>query len=283
MKKSLSTNAVSVSFLSILLVACTVTTTVALRGPLIRLNENQILYLFSTSAQVLAAIYGLTLTGFLFFRNELSREESDDNTLSEAIASLRSRYFQLLIFITVLVGIALVLSNLAIAHEAFGESTVNSIILNCGQSAYGVSLLAIAYFIFDVVSPDRIERASRTLQDTVDPKVSGEMRGDLEEFLRNYNQIETSLKDVFGLFLQESDQAGAPRHWSNARMAEMLYRTERISKDLFLRLQQLITLRNSIIHGADPVVSKAIVCESGDLRNELSKVVNRKMKGPEES
>ena len=33
----------------------------------ISLNENQILYLFSTSAQVIAAIYGLTLTGFSFF------------------------------------------------------------------------------------------------------------------------------------------------------------------------------------------------------------------------
>jgi hypothetical protein len=46
-----------------------------------RLNENQILYLVSTSSQVLAGIYGLTLTGFIFFRNELSREEQEDETL----------------------------------------------------------------------------------------------------------------------------------------------------------------------------------------------------------
>ncbi|MEX8493217.1 hypothetical protein, partial [Sphaerotilus sp.] len=39
------------------------------------LNENQILYIYSTSAQVIAGIYGLTLTGFIFYRNELSREE----------------------------------------------------------------------------------------------------------------------------------------------------------------------------------------------------------------
>jgi hypothetical protein len=45
------------------------------------LDENQILYLFSISAQVIAAIYGLTLTGFIFLRNELSREEFEDETL----------------------------------------------------------------------------------------------------------------------------------------------------------------------------------------------------------
>jgi hypothetical protein len=36
---------------------------------LFKLNENQILYLFSTSAQVLAGIYGLTLTGFIVSRH----------------------------------------------------------------------------------------------------------------------------------------------------------------------------------------------------------------------
>jgi hypothetical protein len=55
------------------------------------LNENQVLYLFSASAQVLAAIYGLTLTGLVLLRSELSREESEDETLSEAPGSLKTR------------------------------------------------------------------------------------------------------------------------------------------------------------------------------------------------
>jgi hypothetical protein len=59
----------------------------------IELNENQILYLFSTSAQVIAAIYGLTLTGFVFFRSELNRQEFEDETLVDAVESLKRRYF----------------------------------------------------------------------------------------------------------------------------------------------------------------------------------------------
>lgn len=68
-----------------------ISTVVGSQFPVLRLNENQILYLFSTSAQVLAGIYGLTLTGFIFFRNELSREEFDDDTLTDAVESLKSR------------------------------------------------------------------------------------------------------------------------------------------------------------------------------------------------
>jgi hypothetical protein len=280
MRKPLSVRWIVSVFLTLLLVSCVVATTIAARGPLLLLNENQILYLFSTSAQVLAAIYGLTLTGYVFLRNELSREEAEDDTLSEAIDSLKSRYYRTLVFITFLVGVALALSNLAISHEGFGDPVLNAIIVNCGQAAYCVSLLAIAYFIFDVLSPGGIERASIALQDRVDPRGTGGSRGDLSDFIRNYNQIEALLKDAFGLFLQGAEPGTFRRHWSNARMAEMLARAGRIDKELSTRLQQLITLRNSIIHGAHPEVSEDMVQESAFLRDALMAVVNANRKEP---
>ena len=64
------------------------------------LNENKILYLFSTSDQVVAAIYGLTLTGLIFFRNELRWEEAEDETLADVLESLKHRYFVLMIFVS---------------------------------------------------------------------------------------------------------------------------------------------------------------------------------------
>ena len=65
------------AFSSFLIVISSITSLWGLTHSLLKLDENQILYLFSTSAQVLAGVYGLTLTGFVFFRNELSREEFD--------------------------------------------------------------------------------------------------------------------------------------------------------------------------------------------------------------
>lgn len=87
------------------------------------LNENQVLYLFSTTSQVIAAVYGLTLTGFIFLRNELSREEFEDQTLSEPVEALKARYFIFLVFITILVLITILLCNLAIANEAGGRNS----------------------------------------------------------------------------------------------------------------------------------------------------------------
>lgn len=245
-------------------------------GGIMGLNENQILYLFSTSAQVLAGIYGLTLTGFIFFRNELSREEQEDETLADAMESIKRRYFTLLVFITALVLVTLALSNLAISSESSAHPTVTTLLINSGQSAFATSLLAIAYFVFDVISPKKVQVASRALQDKVDPTHGTQGKGSLEEFLRNYNQIEMLLSE-YGLSnsLATSAYSSKPfRRISNVRLAEILERNERISKSLFNRIKDLITLRNSIIHGADPVVSAEIVNISDQVLVELRATLN---------
>jgi len=272
MKSTWSPTTVIGFFVSLFLLLTLVTTVAAMRWYVIPLNENQILYLFSTSAQVIAAIYGLTLTGFIFFRNELSREEFEDETLSDAVESLKDRYFVILVFITALVTLTLLLSNLAISYEGSGGAFFNKLIINAGQAAFVTSLFAVAYFIFDVISPKRIERVSRTLQSKVDPTAIGQVKGSLEEFLWNYNQIEKLIEDAGQAYKDISTSSydkRYPRRLSNTRLAMILLRSERIDEDLFQRLRELITLRNSIIHGADPVVSQKIVNASDDVLQKL--------------
>lgn len=263
-------------FTALFVVMSILSTSIGLSPLATKLNENQILYLFSTTGQVIAAVYGLTLTGFIFFRNELSREELEDETLAEAVEALKERYFVLLAFITLLVLLTIFLANLAIAREAAGPTLGNAAIINAGQAAFATSLLAVAYFVFDVISPRRIEKASRRLQDEVDPFRSEKSKGSLEEFLTNYNQIEALLNAAGHPYQQSvavSIDRGRPRHISNTRLAEILYRNERIDKLLFAHLRELITLRNSIIHGAEPIVSEQAVAMSRDvlqwLRNAL--------------
>lgn len=245
---------------------------IGLRAPWMTLNENQVLYLFSTSAQVIAGVYGLTLTGFLFFRNELTREATEDDTLAEAIDQLKSRYFAQLVVITALVALALALANVVISYETSPHRNFTTALINIGQSAFAVSLVAIAVFVFDVIAPRRIERASQNLQDELDPKRGPEARGSLEEFLRNYNQIEALLGEAGQPYRSYSTATYDPkqtRRVSNTRLAEILLRSERITKILYQRLRELITLRNAIIHGAEPIVSRELVDASAAVLSEL--------------
>ncbi|HDR9278227.1 TPA: hypothetical protein QDB24_006397, partial [Burkholderia vietnamiensis] len=250
---------------------------IGIDSPWILLNENQVLYLFSTSSQVLASIYGLTLTAFIFFRNELSREESEDDTLSDAVENLKKRYFTLLLFITGITLTSIFLSNIAMSLESTEGNYRNVFAINVAQSAFIISLLVISYFIFDVASPKKIELVSARLQDSIDPSRGEERKGSLEEFLRNFNEIENILLKYSENYSASAVYQTAPseysqkkfRRISNTRLAEILFRSERITKNLFLKLRELITLRNSIIHGAEPTVSEGIVQTSANALREL--------------
>lgn len=264
------------SSIAFFIILTTVSCIIGAASPLIYLNENQILYMFSTSSQVLAAVYGLTLTGFIFFRNELSREEFDDQSLADAVENLKQRYFKLLVFITIFLLLTLSLSNLSMSYENSQNSILPIIAINSGQSAFFTNLLIIAYFIFDVISPKRIEVASRNLQDQVDPSRQQENKGSLEDFIKNYNVIETLLSKYGNAYEQSemvSFSSRSVRRIPNVRLAEILFRSGQISESLFGEIRNLITLRNSIIHGAEPVVSSRMVQLSTTIRNELTKVL----------
>ena len=253
-----------------------ISTVVGSQFPVLRLNENQILYLFSTSAQVLAGIYGLTLTGFIFFRNELSREEFDDDTLTDAVESLKSRYYSLLVFITCFSIFTLFISNIAISIESSEYRELNTIIINIAQTAYVVNLLVIGYFIFDVIAPKRIERASKSLKQEVDPDIKTSETGSLEEILKNFNQIEYILQKYGNAFQKDSSNAyrKSRRRFSNFKLAEIIFRSGKINEELFGKIANLVKLRNSIVHGAEPVVSSKMVHASKEILVELSNSLN---------
>ncbi|PTV62581.1 hypothetical protein [Pseudomonas putida] len=99
----------------------------------IELNENQIMYLYSTSAQVVAAVFGLTLTGYIFFRGELNREAQNDPTLADSVNRLESRYFQQLAMITALVMATILFATLVIAYEGSKDIKRLTLFMNFGQ------------------------------------------------------------------------------------------------------------------------------------------------------
>lgn len=167
--------------LIILIIMAGVSSIIGLLSPIYSLDESQILYLYSTSAQVIAGIYGLTLTGFIFFRNELSREEFEDETLIEAVENLKYRYFTMLLFVTAISIFTIIMANITLSSKIWLKDPSTTILMNVTQSSFVVNLLVIAYFVFDVISPKRIEKASKKIRQLVDPMLPYTSSGSLEK------------------------------------------------------------------------------------------------------
>jgi hypothetical protein len=132
--------------------------------------------------------------------------------------------------------------------------------------------MVIGYFIFDVIAPKRIEIESQKLQKNVDPGATEDKKGSLEEFIKNYNEIENLLIKYgkeYQLFRTKEFQSKYRIRISNIKLAEFMARSEVIDEELFTELKNLITLRNSIIHGAEPIVSPGMVEASSRILKEL--------------
>ena len=76
-------------FLAIIIVLLSI---VALFNFVTSLNENQILYLSSTLAQVSATLFGLSITGYVFLEDKLTKDAEKDDTLIDVIEKLKDTF-----------------------------------------------------------------------------------------------------------------------------------------------------------------------------------------------
>lgn len=247
-------------------------------SPIVILNDNQILYLFSTSAQVIAAIYGLTLTGYIFLRSELNREQDNDESKIVVIDSLKKRYYSLLIFITFLSIFTILISNFAISYASSTKSLFVTPSINIGQSLLVVNLFIISYFIFDILDPKNIERASKALQQNIDPTENREEKGSIENFLNYFVEIDSTLQKYGQSYLaKRREQNGEPDKPYNRvptkMLVDTLFRESKITLEDKDEIKKLIDLRSAIVNGAELEVSSKIENSTRDALKKLKSVV----------
>jgi len=251
--------------------AALVSSIIGTYAPVFLLNENQVLYLFSTSAQVVGGVFGLTIAGYTFLRNELDRQKKEDESLAEQIDELKARYFYLATFITGVSALAIFTSLLTISVGTPHRANEIVIAINASQSIVVAAVLSIAYFILDIFRPGRIERISDGIRKDLDRESEND-KGSLEEFLRSFNQIEQLLDSYQNHYLQNRQQTRyrtSTARIPKPKIVEFIYRSELIDGDIRTKLVDLIRLRNSLIHGTELFVSKHTVAEASTLLDVL--------------
>lgn len=240
--------------------------------PIFELNENQILYLFSSASQVIAAIFGLIITGYIFLRNELDRKADKDETLEEVVSLLKNEYFGSIIGISVATLISISLCFLVITSEKFINSLFVNYVINISIAAVIAELISVILFVIKILNPKSLELASNKLRDITTKEVTTE-RGSLEDFLKNYNQIEYILDKYGTAFLYPNEnldyESVKRKRIAKTKLAHILYQEEKINLSLRNNLIELITFRNSIIHGTNLFVSPKDVEQSEQLLNNL--------------
>lgn len=226
-------------------------------NPIFRLNENQILYLFSSASQVIAAIYGLIITGYIFLRNELDRKADKDESLEEIILLLKTEYFGSIIGISLTTLLSIALCFLVIADETHSNQNLLGYLINISVATILTELIIVVKFVITILNPNSLELASNKLRDLTAQDKNNES-GSLEDFLKHYNQIEYFL-DKYGSSFLHSDlndyESAKRKRIAKSKLVYILFKEEKIDIDLKNKLIELISFRNSLIHGTNLYVS----------------------------
>ncbi|AWI26834.1 hypothetical protein HYN49_13515 [Flavobacterium pallidum] len=220
------------------------------------MNENQVLYLFSSASQVIAAIYGLIITGYIFLRNELDRKADKDDSFEEIVELLKSEYFGSIINISVTTIFGISACFLVIVDE-IQNNFILTILINISVATIITVLLLVIFFVIKILNPNSLKIASNRLRNFTANDSSNE-RGSLENFLTSYNEIEYIL-EKYGTAFSKNDNSDFQyqnrRKIAKTKLVYILFNEEKITSSLKDNLIKLITLRNGLIHGTNLFVS----------------------------
>lgn len=163
-------------------------------GVFITLNENQLLYFFSTLAQITAGLFGLTIAGYIFFINGLDKRVVDDELSKEFQTAFKQIYFNTFIMIGILATISIVLSLLGILLLNKNYNFIYDLIINiCGIVFINGIGLMIGFF-FDIINPNREKMMIEVLEkQIVGSDKYSKRNGNCAEFVSDVGEIEEIL------------------------------------------------------------------------------------------
>lgn len=270
---------------------------IAMNEPLLSLSENQNLYIYSTQAQVLSAVYGLTLTGYIFLRNHQEREIDRDNSLIEIIRTIQAKEYTFLIMLTI-VSITAILLDLMTLSLFLSEKKILSIITkNCATVFFMNGLLLITYFILKALKADKYSEVSKeiildaeknirdylgnesTLEDVQEEDKNNEhiLYG---KFMTGFIDLENKLFNLYEIYNSKTKVPSLDLIHSNARMTisrvlKELSGSRRIPQALVPEIYALVKYRNALVHTTSVEPSQNMVSNVERINNEIDNILKK--------
>jgi len=228
------------------------TTTVvitSLMQPVLSLDENQYLYFFSTSAQVIAGIFGFLIAGFIFFRGNLEKQSELDESTKEIVEFINKDNFHMFVTVALFGGASILSSLLAINSWLSLNSSLIHLLINFTASLIVVTLAISILFSIELVHPKKIELASNKIL-----RLKGRIKEtvSLEDFNLAFNQLELFLTRIANIPALEMNTQY--RKGTKYDSLQRLLQREIINYEERSLMVSLFQYRNSIIHSTAKVL-----------------------------
>lgn len=228
----------------------------------------------TTSAEVVAGLYGLTLTGYIFFLDRLQQKADDDELLEDIITLLKKRYHNMVLILSVTCFSVIALAFSFIIYDVESNLLPDYIYRFWGFEALLMVFVALVfniYFVITVVDPDKIPRVS--LQYKQKLSSSETELGSLQEFLQDYEDIEELLmRKGKGVAVSQigTNPWKAIKHLNGKERIEI---RKLLSDPVLKDLTVLSQYYSYMVFSQEMTVTKEVCQLAKNVKNELEKVV----------
>ncbi len=207
--------------------------------PLFPLNEGNLPTILSTCVQIVTGLYGITLTGYIFFTGQLDQQAGKDKTLVSIVEVLKRRYNKLILILTVLCAVCFCAGVFWLVYD-YGPAAsplCRAFLLETLMLLASCALFNL-YFICDVADPNKFTRTSNAYKAKLDGVNCPQ--GDAQEFLDNCDKIKRLLADL----IPRDATSLLTGHRARARLTpQLMQRVETLMKyDSFLAYSSELTV-----------------------------------------
>ena len=227
----------------------------------ILLNENRVLYISSTLSQVVATLFGLSITGYVFLDGKLKNDVEEDESLIDIVGDLKAKYKSKILSTGILtcLGIFLCIINMCLSANNF----ITIFVFNNSLVITFFSIVKIILFVKKIIDPKKIQKESSSGKIQLMEKLEEESESiseknnndkvSIEDFLITYNNIESKISNLVSSSVRINGK------YNNMHQnLKILESGKKIDIKLLEKINILRRYRNYLVHGRDMIVDEKV-------------------------
>lgn len=230
------------------------------------MSKDTYYWLFSSSAQSLAAFIAFILTGYALVLNLMQSVQQNDPSIEEIHESLKGKYYNRLLIIGILSGLSVILNLLGIGLNdfSFGWRIIFYIIT---MSCTIASIVFGVIFIILIIDPKKYRKAANKI---IDDLRDGSEQVNANLFFTEFVKLEKKIRDLLQKNdLYMTDNKDISMKYSVGQMINTLYKNNKIGFYAYDKLLKINKYRNAIFHGHIDKISKYMIDDIKSVDKEL--------------
>ena len=247
-------------------------------NPLLTFEVDAVSSVMSTCSEVIAGLYGITLTGYIFFADRFQNTSKEDVSLYDAVQALLLRYNHLAGIISLMCLLCTVSAELVVLY---GNNTLLHPIayrfwVDETPLFFFWNFNFILYFVISVLDPQKVSRISKQKRE----KLSADKApGDADEFMKDWQAIEEilyGLRDKLAASIRHIPTSFSKNKPEIVHTLENLRNYGRISNGLWKKLNKLRQYYYLSMHDPNATITQDMCKLAQEVRKELEEKYTNK-------